>query len=192
MLRGVLRPEPRMPRFVALLRGVNVGGAKKVPMADWRALLAEMGATNVRTLLNSGNAVFDMTGAQLATALAKRIATAMRERFGFDVPVIVLGASTLSSIIRACPLEFPEADHPRVLGVFVQERDALAALRSVEPKVAPGEQFHIGPDAAYLHCAGGILKSIAATALLAAAGKQLITTRNWATVLKIEAACDVK
>lgn len=178
-----------MPRFIALLRGVNVGGAKKVPMADWRALLAAVGATSVRTLLNSGNAVFDFAGAPHAAVLATTIATALRERFGFDVPVIVLAAATLESIIASNPLDLPADAHSRALVVFVQQRDVLASLQSIESKVAPGEQFAIGTDAAYLHCAGGILESAAATALLAAVGKQLITTRNWATVLKIQTAC---
>ena len=59
-----------MPAFIALLRGVNVGGAKRVPMADWRALLAELGYTRVATLLNSGNAVFHATGGASASAAA--------------------------------------------------------------------------------------------------------------------------
>ena len=77
-----------MPRFIALLRGVNVGKAKRVPMADFRALLVGLGGTDVSTLLNSGNAVFSAAGTSAAKH-AIRFAAAIAERLQVDVPVIV-------------------------------------------------------------------------------------------------------
>lgn len=75
-----------MTSFVALLRGVNVGRGNRLPMADLRAQLAALGYTNVRTLLNSGNAVFDR-GSRSANAHAIRIRAAIVEKLGVDIPV---------------------------------------------------------------------------------------------------------
>ena len=77
-------------RCVALLRGVNVGGRQRVPMADLRALLAGLGAVEVRTLLNSGNAVFGAAAGAPARSAAK-IEGAIRQQLGLDVPVIYAG-----------------------------------------------------------------------------------------------------
>jgi len=77
-------------------------------------------------------------------------------------------------------------DHSRLLVAFVQGSKELATLAAIEPLVAPPEQFLVGKSAAYLHCASGILESKAGEALLGKAGR-VVTTRNWATVLKLQA-----
>lgn len=87
-----------MPIFVALLRGVNVGKAKRVPMADFRALLGELGYTDVATLLNSGNAVFRASTGTPAKHAAE-IASAIAARLAVEVPVIVKSAKELSAIV---------------------------------------------------------------------------------------------
>ena len=174
-----------MPTFVALLRGINVGKAKRVPMAELRALLCELGYTQVSTLLNSGNAVFQArkgTPAKLATDIAGAIAS----RLGIDVPVIVKSEKALAAIIAANTLAVDAPDHSRLLVAFVQDPKVLTGLAAIEPLIVPPEQLLVGPHAAYLHCASGILESKAGEALLGKAGKGA-TTRNWATVLKLEA-----
>ena len=174
-----------MPVFVALLRGVNVGKAKRVPMAELRRILAELGCADVRTLLNSGNAVFRSPSRAPAT-LASRIVDAIRARLGVEVPVIVLPGGDLDAIVRDNPLSFAEDDHARLLVAFAADARALARLDAIRPLLAPREQLGIGARAAYLLCAGGILGSRAGEALLGKSGRDL-TTRNWATVLKLRA-----
>jgi uncharacterized protein (DUF1697 family) len=175
-----------MPMFVALLRGVNVGKAKRVPMADLRALLADMGYTRVATLLNSGNIVFHAasgTAAKHATAIAANIAT----HLAVQVPVVVKSAKEFAAIIDANPMPADEAQHPRLLVAFIQDRRTLPGLAAViEPLVVSPERFEAGKDAAYLLCARGILESKAAVALLGKA-RGSATSRNWATVLKLKA-----
>ena len=194
-----------MPTFVALLRGVNVGGHKRVPMADWRALMAEQGYTHVRTLLNSGNAVFDAAGAATPAAAARH-ARALQEmlatRLRVEVPVVVKTAAQVAAIVAgnewvrpfaqqamgaasAAELEF---DASRLLVAFAPDAAALAGLAPIAGLVQPPERFLLGRHAAYLHCASGILQSRAGEALLASkAGGTAITTRNWATTLKLQA-----
>lgn len=174
-----------MPTFVALLRGVNVGKAKRVSMADFRNLLAELGYRDVATLLNSGNAVF-RAGKGTSARHAASIATAISNRLQVDVPVIVKTAQELSSIVDENRLAATATNHSQLLVVFAQDNGTLSALGAVESLVAPPEQFLIGRNAGYLHCAAGILQSKAGAALLGKAGKS-VTTRNWATVLKLQA-----
>lgn len=174
-----------MPRFIALLRGVNVGKAKRVPMAELRALLDELGYTQVRTLLNSGNAVFSASKGQPATHAAA-IAGAIASRLNVDVPVIVKSARELSAIVAGNTLARGAADHSRLLVAFVQDARELSQLAAIAPLVVPPERFLIGSGAAYLYCANGILESRAGEALLGKAGRAA-TSRNWATVLKLHA-----
>lgn len=175
-----------MPKFIALLRGINVGKAKRVPMADLRALLAELGYTQIATLLNSGNAVFRSTKGTSAQH-AGRIAAAIRDQLKLEVPVVVKSATELTNIVSENLLaEEAAAHHSQLLVVFAQSTATLSELGAVESLVVLPEQFLVGQSAAYLHCASGILESKAGEALLGKAGKS-ITTRNWATVLKLQA-----
>ena len=174
-----------MPRFVALLRGVNVGKANRVPMAGLRALLTGLGYTNVVTLLNSGNAVFQAAKG-LPSKHATDIAAAILRELAIEVPVIVKSASELANIVSANPLGRTAPDHSRLLVAFAQDDKALSGLAAIEPLVAAPERFVLGTHAAYLHCADGILESRAGKALLGKQGKAA-TTRNWATVLKLHA-----
>lgn len=92
-----------MTEYVALLRGINVGRAKRVPMADLRSLLESLGCSDVRTLLNSGNAIFQAPGSP-THELAAAIEAAIQERFGFPVAVLVHTAEELNIIITENPL----------------------------------------------------------------------------------------
>lgn len=174
-----------MQRFVALLRGVNVGKAKRVPMAELRALLSGLGHSNVATLLNSGNAVFQATAGTPAEHAAQ-ISDAIAAKLGIEVPVIVKSEKELSAIVSENAWAIDAQAHSRLLVAFVQDPSALPALAGIEALVVPPERFMVGNHAAYLHCAAGILESKAGAALVAKAGKAA-TTRNWATVLKLHA-----
>lgn len=174
-----------MPLFVALLRGINVGKAKRVPMAELRILLAELGYTDVVTLLNSGNVVFRAAKGTPATHAAQ-LAAAIASKLKVDVPVIVKSAQELAMIVAENPLAATAADPARLLVAFTQDATALSGLAGIEPLVVPPEQFVLGKHAAYLNCVTGILESKAGEALLGKAGKSA-TTRSWATVLKLQA-----
>lgn len=177
-----------MPRYAALLRGVNVGKGNRVPMAELRALLEALGCTHVRTLLNSGNAVFASPG-RSAPALAARIRAALAEQVGVDVPVMVKSADDVAAIVDGNTLASVATDPARLLVAFGADAAALAGLEAIRPLVRAPERFVIGPHAAYLWCANGILESKAGEALLGKLGRA-VTTRNWATVGKLRALLD--
>jgi uncharacterized protein (DUF1697 family) len=171
-----------MPRYAALLRGVNVGKGPRVAMAGLRALLSRLGFSEAATLLNSGNAVFTAPRAEPAV-IAGRIGAALRHDLDAPVPVVVVTGAQLATAAAENP--FPSADPSRLLVVFAQDG---AALRQLEPGIRAvlrePDEFAVGSAAAYLHCPDGIARSKAAETLLGRAGRG-VTTRNLATTRKL-------
>jgi uncharacterized protein (DUF1697 family) len=174
-----------MPKFVVVLRGVNVGKSKRVPMAEFRELLSGLGYSDVSTLLNSGNAVF-RAGKGAAAAHAKKIAAAIADALEIEVPVIVKSAAEMEAIVGECPIAADEPMHSRFLVIFSQDAKELRGLAPIEPLVTVRERFAVGENAGYLLCSDGLLESKAGSALLGKVGKSF-TTRNWATTLKLNA-----
>jgi uncharacterized protein (DUF1697 family) len=174
-----------MARYVAFFRGVNVGKAKRLAMDDLRSLLQALGYADVRTLLNSGNALFS-TRAASAKRMASRIRSEVARKLGVDALVIVKSAKDIAAIVADNALQEIASDPARLLVALNNEARPIAALESLAKRDWGDERVHVGRHAAYLWCAHGILESRAAGALLgslAGAG----TTRNWATLRKIHA-----
>lgn len=172
-----------MTTFVALLRGINVGKAKRVPVADLRGVLDGLGFGNLHTLLNSGNVVFTHPAGSAVTH-AKSIADGLRSHFGFPVPVIVKTAADLGSIVEHNTLASPDLDPSKLLVIFAQTARPPTVLRQLATTVRPPDCFIAGEHAAYLYCPDGILASPFAERTLSDLG-ELVTTRNWATALKL-------
>jgi len=172
-----------MTTFLALLRGVNVGKANRVPMAELRRLLEGNGCANVATLLNSGNAVFQRDKAPSAK-IAAEIATALAARLRVTVPVVVKSLSEYEAIVQENPFAGRAADHASLLVAFTQDSKALSTLASLAALAEPPDEFALGKYAAYLHCATGILESKIGAAVLGKPGSSA-TSRNWATCLKL-------
>lgn len=171
-----------MARFVALLRGVNVGGNKKVPMAELRALLAELGYTDIKTLLNSGNAVFSASGKP--DGHARKIQAGIAASMGVDVPVIVKTGAEMEAAASENMLAEAADNHSRLFVTLTPSAETLAALAPLSQLVEAPEKIHLGQHALYLWCPNGVLESKAGDALMGKAGRAG-TTRNWATFLKI-------
>ena len=173
-------------RYIALLRGVNVGRAKRIAMADLRKLVESLGYTGVRSLLNSGNIVFD-AGVSAAQAAAA-IDDALILRLGVAARVFVLDRDTICDIIDDNPLLDLADDHARLFAFFLagQAQHAAAACLC-HHDWRPGA-LALGRHAAYVWCPQGVLDSPAAAAL----GKQLgdnTTSRNWHTMKKLHGLC---
>ncbi|MET0383183.1 MAG: DUF1697 domain-containing protein [Burkholderiaceae bacterium] len=174
-----------MKRHIALLRGINVGKAKRVAMADLRTLMEGVGYLRVRTLLNSGNVVFDAKGGA-AAAHAARLKAALLDKTGVDCEIVVKTAADVAAAIAEHPLRRHADDDAKLLVMFTQRADALAALKPLEAGDWAPEAFAVSDHAAWLWCANGVIESRiskAAGKLLEARG----TARNWATVEKLHA-----
>ncbi|MBI3156976.1 MAG: DUF1697 domain-containing protein [Burkholderiales bacterium] len=174
-----------MPRFAVLLRGVNVGKGNRVPMAEFKVLLEQMGYTDVKTLLNSGNAVFS-SSARSDAKLSAAVAAEVERKFGVSTPVIVKSAAEVALVINEAPMTPPDGEQSRFLVAFGQDEQALQALSPLLRLAGDTEHLVITRHAAYLHSSGGLLESKIGEALLGKAGRG-VTTRNWATVLKVGA-----
>ena len=168
-----------MTRWIALLRGVNVGGGNKVPMAELRALAECLGWQDVATYIASGNMVFSADGTD--TALAEELRRSMAGGMGVDVPVLVLPAARMASDLAACPFRPQDPRHVHLMflmGKPVLDEALLADLRT------PSEALHVSDGTAYLHTPDGYGQSRLADKL----GKVLgcdYTARNLRTVAKL-------
>jgi uncharacterized protein (DUF1697 family) len=174
-----------MNRQVALLRGINVGRAKRVAMADLRALVADLGYSDVRTLLNSGNVVYTVPP-RLKGDAAAHIQDAIAERLGVSARVVTVTADALASVVSNNPLRGVADDPARLLVAFLADPADLSRLQPLTRQDWAPEALAVGRHAAYLWCASGIIES----RLLQAVGRLIkdgLTTRNWATVLKLQA-----
>lgn len=169
---------------VALLRGINVGKAKRIAMAELRALCESLGYGHVQTLLNSGNIVFSAPRAD--PGAAGRIQKEIASRLKVDSRVVVITGSELDAIVAENP--FPECDvNPSRFLVTVLANDAdRARIDQLAAQSWGAEKLSLGSRAAYLWCANGINDGKAVLALVKAVGNAG-TSRNWATMLKLQA-----
>ena len=174
-----------MPTFVALLRGVNVGG-RTLPMADLRTLVEGLGCTGVRTYVQSGNVVFEGSGTP--AALAAGLAQAIAADRGFEVPVIVRRAGDLARTVAANPFVAegldPDAE-PRLFHVtFLGASPDPAAVAELVAATRPHhpDTFRWQGTDIYLHIPGGYGETKLTNALFERRLGVPATTRNWRTV----------
>ncbi len=174
-----------MPRYVVLLRGINIGAKKRIAMADLTALVEGLGHANVSTYVNSGNVAFTTTTGQSDLGLATVIETALAEHHSLDVAVVVRSGEEMASIVATNP--FPEvAATPKLLHVsFLSDlpaRDKVAGLSDIE---RGEDDYRVVGRNIYLHYPNGIS---GAAFMVNGFDKVLgvtATSRNWRTVLKL-------
>ena len=177
-----------MTTCIALIRGINVGRGNRVAMSDLRNLMIELGHTHVRTLLNSGNIVFQSKRPSVAR-IASAIEGAITAHCGFSAAVTAITAQELNRIVHENPLLRVVDDHARHLVAFVTHPKDLEVLRPMLEESWKPDALAITERAAYLWCSTGILDSRLVKAFSRKAGATA-TTRNWATVLKLQAAAN--
>ena len=175
-----------MTTYIALLRGINVGGNSRVPMADLRQVASDAGFAHVATLLNSGNLV--LTTADDATAVASRLRSGLRERLGLDVDTIVVTAARWDGIVAANPFPEQAVTDPAHLLVTcylrTPEPDRLAAF---DPAAFGPEQMRWVDGVSYTWYPVDIGHSKLTPAVLLRGLGVAGTARNWSTVLKLQA-----
>ncbi|SDO80397.1 Uncharacterized conserved protein, DUF1697 family [Nakamurella panacisegetis] len=179
-----------MTRYVALLKGINVGKAKRVAMADLRAVMSGLGLADVATHLQSGNAAF--TAEDPGDAVGRAIEKALLDELKLDVRVVVRTHAQLVAAVGSDPYS-DIADDPakHLLGFFSAIPDAgrvaafedLVKAKHVDPAV--GGLHHIDRDHCYLWCPQGALKSLFGTVDWDRKLGVTVTMRNWTTALKL-------
>jgi uncharacterized protein (DUF1697 family) len=174
-----------MPVFVALLRAINVGGKRKVPMAELRALCEDLGYDDVATYVNSGNVVFTASGtpAKVETALERAIA----KEFGFHVDVSVRTAAQWSKLVAANPFTEAATATPNFVQLFVSKGKVPAkAAATIQERAKAGEQVKVAGGALWIHYPKGIGTSKLTATLIDAAVGHPSTGRNFRTVLELD------
>jgi uncharacterized protein (DUF1697 family) len=180
------KTAPATAPMVALLRGINVGGNKKVPMAELRALAEGLGWKDVSTYINSGNLVFTAGGEP--GALAPKLAAAIEDHFGFVVPVIVRTAAAWRGYAAQSAFADAETARPNALHVALAAgappRDVAKLL---QPYCSAGERVAVRGDALWIDFAGGVAKSKLTPAVLDRVVGAPVTARNWRTAQALAA-----
>jgi uncharacterized protein (DUF1697 family) len=170
---------------VALIRGINVGKAKRVAMADLRGLIEKLGYGDPRTLLNSGNVVFE-AGREAPGNVAARVEQGMAAKLKVSARVTVLTAADFASVVEENPLGRVADDPTRLLVAFLTDLADRKRLQPLARESWKPDTFALGSRAAYLWCPTGFMESRLAEAVGRVLG-DATTTRNWSTVTKIQA-----
>ncbi|MEU6760432.1 DUF1697 domain-containing protein [Streptomyces sp. NPDC046685] len=173
-------------KYAALLRGVNVGGSKKVPMAQLRSVLEGLGHGDVQTYLQSGNAVFS-SAQQDPVALAREMEAAIEAHFGFPVRCLVVDGAYLRAVADACPFPAAELEGRQLHATFFSEQPGAERFAAIDPAAYLPEEYRLGDRVLYLYAPNGLGRSKLAEALAKPAVTKGVdaTTRNWNTVAKL-------
>jgi uncharacterized protein (DUF1697 family) len=169
-----------MKTYIALFRGINVGGSHMLPMKDLKLMLEQNACVDVRTYIQSGNVIFRSTMSDVER-LAKRLTAAVSKSHGFEPRVLVLTRAELESAAAGNP--FPEAsENPKSLHLFfLSEAPQKPDLKACETLKAKTERFELKGPIFYLHTPEGF-----GTSKLAGRAERLLgvaaTARNWRTV----------
>jgi uncharacterized protein (DUF1697 family) len=170
-------------RWAALLKGVNVGGNRKLPMADLRHFLADLGYGDVKTLLASGNAVFDADEAD-ADALEAHLQRAAKAQLGLDTAWLLRTHADLTAIVRANPFADAAVAHPSHLLVHFHRDPVPLALLDALVHDGPETLSALGREL-YVDYPDDIGHSKLPQAMARAKFPALVTARNWNSVLKL-------
>jgi uncharacterized protein (DUF1697 family) len=173
-----------MARFAALLRGINVGPNKRIAMADLRQLLADLGFTDVRTLLQSGNAVFTTRKAE-PEKLAQRIEDAITGQLELDVRCLVRTSDELRTVIEGNPLGDVATNGSKLMALFLSGAPDPTLLKAHDPRSLAPEEIRLGDRVIYQWCPDGVLAAPPAGGFAEKYLDVTVTGRNWNTVTKL-------
>lgn len=169
-----------MARYVALLRGINLGPRNRIAMPALREALAEAGFEDVQTYLQSGNVVLASRGKP--EALRRNVENVLSDEFGLEIAVVVRSGAELAAVVRRNPLAKVATEPKRYQVTFLDRRLPAQALRELEAVAAPSERVVASGREVYAWHPAGVARSKLWAKL---AGKGLgvtATSRNWATV----------
>lgn len=175
-------------RWVALLRGINVGGANRLPMANLRETMQVLGFENVATYIQSGNVVFDTSAPDTSgeMALAVRIREAMVERHGVDVPVVLRSADELLRIVTVHPAAESGID-PKLLHVLFLDREPCDTGEAIDPQRYEPDHWTVTGREVYVTYPNGSARSKLTIDVFERALGVAATARNLNTVRKLAA-----
>ncbi len=176
-----------MTAYISLLRGINVSGQKLIKMAELKQLYESLGFDAVQTYIQSGNVVFKSDEPDRLKLIA-RIEEAIKQRYGFDVPVQIRNKDEIKSIIDDLPFK-GERELNRLFVVFLAEKPPLIPLDEIEKLKTPQDEIVFKDGHIYMYLPAGAGKSKLDNNTLERKLKVRATGRNWRTVNKLYEMC---
>lgn len=173
-----------MTKWIALFRGINVGGHNKLPMKNLRDQMAKLGFADVRTYIASGNMLFE-TDENDTDKLAQMIADSVEKHQGFSPKVLLITKERLTRIIDQCPFDPAEEDARFLYVFFWAEISVVKDLAPFTAIATPEEQISLSDDAFYFFSPAGIGTSKLGSKV-EKIGKVAATARNWRTMQKLK------
>jgi uncharacterized protein (DUF1697 family) len=170
-------------RWLALLRGINLGSTRKLPMKTLVGLFEAAGAREVRTHLQTGNVVFEAPKEQVRGVLEEVRAGIARE-LGFDCPMALFGAEELARVVAGNPYAATEAASSLHVA-FLMDAPSEEAAASLDPARSPPDTFAVAGRAIYLRCPNGLARTRLTNAWFDAQLKTVSTVRTWRVTLKL-------
>ena len=177
-------PSPKLSTYVALLRGINVGGKNLLPMVALVDMFGDFGCTKVKSYIQSGNVVFSAT-ASCAAGLPEKIAGKIQAKFKFRPPVVMRSADALAAIVEQNPFLTAGVEEDFLHVGFLADAPAAAKVKLLDSNRSPGDRFQIHGREIYLHLPDGMGKTKLTNAYFDSTLQTVCTFRNWRTVLKL-------
>ncbi|MCU4174077.1 DUF1697 domain-containing protein [Carboxylicivirga sp. N1Y90] len=175
-----------MTKYIALLRGINVGGKRKILMADLKELFKNMGYSDISTYIQSGNVVFSSTKKESNVNLADKIEKAILKKFGFEVPVMVRTAQEFKSLLESNPYyKNASSDVDRLHLTLLKEEPALEAINKLKQVDVGDDEFEIVGSSVFLYSTKQYRDTKLGNNFFEKKLKVGATTRNWKTILKL-------
>jgi len=171
-------------RHVALLRGINLGPTRSLPMKALAELCTAAGCADVRTYIQSGNVVFSAT-ATVAARFPDALAAAILKKFKMEVPVVTRTAEEVAEVARRNPFLKRGIDPDWLHVVFLARVPTAEQVGSLDPARSPGDEFVVVGRDIYLHLPNGMARTKLTNQYLDSRLKTVSTARNWRTVLKL-------
>ncbi|SFB06965.1 MULTISPECIES: DUF1697 domain-containing protein [unclassified Bacillus (in: firmicutes)] len=168
--------------YVALLRGINVGGHNKIKMAELKDAIEAVGLNGVQTYIQSGNVIFETSDRELVS-LRVLLEQVILERFGMNVPVVLREAHAFTRLVRDCPFRVKDVKNDLVHVAFLQSKASVEAMAKLEQFESDVDEYRLDGKDIYLLLREGVRNS----KLLNQLSKIGIpvTVRNWKTVNKL-------
>jgi len=170
--------------YIALLRGINVGGKNKLPMKDLVAMFTDAGCDDVRTYIQSGNVLFRVEPT-LQEEIPYLVSASILSRFGYRIPVVTRTAQDLREIVQANPL-LKHSDEPDKLHVaFLSEIPDHAKVEALDANRSTPDEFAVLGREIYLYCPNGLARTRLTNSYFDSTLSTTSTMRNWKTTLKL-------
>jgi uncharacterized protein (DUF1697 family) len=171
-------------RYVALLRGINVGGRSMMPMEKLRKTFEALGFQNIVTYINSGNIAFDTRKTSEAN-LVGRLENAIEHDFGRRVSVMVREQSDIKRVLKSNPFDGQYESHKEMHVLFLKEPLTAEKAAALAAAAGDGERFEVAGREIYFHSTGGVADSLLGKGFFEKKPAVAVTGRNWRTVEKL-------